>query len=136
MQPSEAVDFAKKFFHGQDRLKGPLPPELLAASYRADITGFPPMGAGGHGEFGRAFYVAFPDVAHTIDEAHPTDDGIAIRFTLRGTHRGPFMGVPATDKPIEVSAIVLMTLDRGQVTHLRGIFDQMGLMRQIGVIPS
>lgn len=130
------VDFATRFFKGQDELKGLLKPELCAPTYVAEIVGFPPMDAAGHGEFGRAFYAAFPDIYHTIDEALSTDDGIVVRFTLRGTHKAPFMGIPATNRVITVSAIVLLTVVNGQVTHLRAIFDQLGMMRQLGVVPS
>jgi hypothetical protein len=131
-----ANDLPERFFKGQDRLKGQLPPELVAASYRAEIVGFPPMDAPGHGEFGQAFYAGFPDIFHTIDETRPTDTGFAVRFTLRGTHTAAFMGIPPTNKPIVVPAVVLMTVVDGRVTHLQGIFDQLGLLRQIGLVPG
>ncbi len=130
------MDFATRFFNGQDEQKGPLRPELCAPAYMAEIIGFPPMDATGHGEFGRVFYSAFPDLYHTIDEALSTDNGIAVRFALRGTHMAPFMGIPASNCAITVSAIALLTIVNGQVTHLRAIFDQLGMMRQLGVVPS
>jgi predicted ester cyclase len=130
-----ARDLPERFFKGQDRLKGLLPPEVVAASYRAEIVGFPPMDAAGHGAFGQAFYAGFPDIAHSIDDVHSTDTGVAVRFTLRGTHTATFMGIPPTNRSIVVSAMVLMTVVDDQVTHLHGIFDQLGLLRQIGVVP-
>jgi predicted ester cyclase len=136
MQASQAMELASRFFHGQDRLKGPLPAELCASSYRAEIVGFPPMDAAGHGQFGTAWYSAFPDITHTIDEARPTDTGIAVRFTASGTHTGTFMGIPATNRRISASAFVFLTIVDGKVTHLRAMFDQMGLMRQLGVVPT
>jgi len=63
------------------------------------------------------------------------DDGVAVRFTLRGTHTGDFMGMPPTGRAITVQAIVLLTVADGRVTHLRAIFDRFGLMQQLGVIP-
>src|SRR6185295_16062535 len=102
------TDLPTRFFKGQDALKGPLPSELCAPTYRAEIAGFPVMDAAAHAEFGRAFYAAFPDIFHTIDEVRPTDQGFAVRFTLRGTHTAPFMGIPATNRSITVPAIVLM----------------------------
>lgn len=134
MQASEAMDFATRFFHGQDRLKGPLPADLCAASYQAEIVGFPPMDAAGHGQFGTAWYAAFPAITHTIDEARPTDTGIAVRFTANGTHTGTFMGIPATNRQVSVAAFVLLTIVDGKVTQLRAMFDQMGLMRQLGIV--
>ena len=136
MRETEAVDFAKRFFHGQDRLKGPLPPELCAPSYRAQIVGFPDMDATAHGEFGKAWYAAVPDIAHTIDEARPTDEGIVVRFTAKGRHAGAFMGIPATNREVSASAFVLLTIVDGRVTHLRAMFDQIGPMRQLGALPT
>ena len=136
MQASQAMEFASQFFHGQDRLRGTLPPELYARSYRAEIVGFPAMDAAAHGQFGSAWYAAFPDITHTIDEARPTDTGIVVRFTAKGTHTGTFMGIPATNRHVSASAFVLLTIVDGKVTHLRAMFDQMGLMRQLGVVPA
>lgn len=136
LQDVDAATFASQFFHGQDRLRGALPPELCAPSYRAEIVGFPAMDAAAHGEFGKVWYEAFPDITHTIDEARPTDTGIVVRFTARGTHTAPFMGIPATNREVSASAFVLMTIVDGKVTHLRAMFDQMGLMRQLGVVPG
>jgi hypothetical protein len=136
MSTVQLHELPELFFKGQDRLKGLLPPELVAPSYRAEIVGFPPMDAAAHSAFGQAFYAGFPDIYHTIDEVRTTEDGVAVRFTLRGNHTGSFMGIPPTNRSVTVSAIVLMSVSKGQVTHLRAIFDQLGLMRQLGVIPS
>jgi hypothetical protein len=125
-----------RFFRGQDDLKGPLPADLVAPTYRAEIVGFPPMDAAGHADFGRAFYAGFPDIYHTIDEVIEAPAHAITRFTLRGTHTGPFMGIPPTGRAITVSAIVILTVEDGKVTHLQAIFDQLRLLRQLGVVPS
>ena len=136
MQASAAMEFARRFFHGQDRLKGLLPPDLCAPSYQAEIIGFPPMDQAGHGQFGAAWYGAFPDLTHTIDEARPTDAGIVVRFSVAGTQAGAFIGIPATNRHVRASAIALLTIEDGRVTHLQAMFDQLGLMRQLGVFPA
>jgi len=130
------IDLPERSFKGQDRLKGLLLPELVAPFHRAEIVGFPPMDADGHGAFGQAFYAGFPDILHTIDEVRPTDTGFAVRFTLHGTHTAAFMGIPPTNRSIVVSAMVLMTVVDGRVTQPHGIFDQLGLLRQIGAVSS
>jgi hypothetical protein len=37
--------------------------------------------------------------------------------------------------PAEVGAIVILTTDDGRVSELRAVFDQLGLLRQLGVVP-
>jgi predicted ester cyclase len=53
----------------------------------------------------------------------------------RGTHRGPFFGVPPTGKPIEVQAMNFYTLSGGQFVEERGQPDLLGLLQQISAVP-
>jgi predicted ester cyclase len=45
------------------------------------------------------------------------------------------MGIPATHKTFEAGALAIFEIDRGRIVTLRGQFDQLGMMRQLGVIP-
>jgi predicted ester cyclase len=54
---------------------------------------------------------------------------------MRGTHRGPFFGVPPTGKPIEVQAMNFYTLSSGQFVEERGQPDLLGLLQQISAVP-
>jgi predicted ester cyclase len=130
------AELPSAFFHGQDRLRGHLDPEVIAPTYLAEIAGVPPMDAEGHNRFGRSFYDAFPDLHHTIDEVVVAPPRVTVRFTLRGTQTGEFLGSPPSGRAIDVSAIALMTVDEGRVVHVHGAFDQLGLLRQIGALPS
>ncbi len=127
---------ARQFFLEQDRRKGPLAPELVAADYIAQIGSNPPMDSAGHSGFGVMFYQGFPDLYHTIDDVIADGDQVAVRFTLRGAHAHEFMGMAATGKPIEVSAIALMRFVDGKVARLTAQFDQLGMLQQLGAIPA
>ena len=129
-------EIARQFFLAQDRQKGPLDATIVAPSYTAFIGSNPPMNMEGHSGFGIAFYQGFPDIYHTIDDVIAEGNQTAVRFTLRGTHTGNFMGIPATGRSIHVSAIAIMHITNDMVTQLRAQFDQMGMMRQLGVIPG
>lgn len=63
-------------------------------------------------------------------------DKVAVRFTLRGTQTGPFFGIPPSGKAVSVCANVLMRVQDGRVHRLLGVFDEAGLLRQIGVLPA
>jgi steroid delta-isomerase-like uncharacterized protein len=68
----------------------------------------------------------------TVAEA----DKVAARFTMRGTHQGAFFGVPPTGKKIEVQAMNFYRFSSGQIVEEYGQPDLLGLMQQIGAIPS
>jgi len=128
------VTLARDFFAAQDRLRGGPDPALCTADYQAWLGGSPPVPREFHEGCARAFYAAFPDLAHTVDQVFAAGDRAAVRFTLRGTHQGAFFGIPATGRAVVVVANVLLTVRDGRVSELRGIFDEAGLLRQIGVL--
>jgi ketosteroid isomerase-like protein len=128
------VTLARDFFAAQDRLRGGPDPALCTADYQAWLGGSPPVPREFHQGFARAFYAAFPDMAHTVDDVFAAGDRAAVRFTLRGTHQGAFFGIPATGRAVVVVANVFLTVRDGRVSELRGIFDEAGLLRQLGVL--
>jgi ketosteroid isomerase-like protein len=128
------VTLARDFFAAQDRLRGGPDPALCTADYQAWIGGAPPVPREFHEGFARAFYAAFPDMRHAVDDVFAAGDRVGVRFTLRGTHQGAFFGIPATGRAVVVVANVLLTVRDGRVSELRGIFDEAGLLRQLGVL--
>ena len=78
----------------------------------------------------------FPDIQWTLEEMIAEDDKVAARFTMRGTHRGIFFGVPPTAKTIAVQAMNFFRLSGGQFIEERGQPDLLGLLQQIGAAPS
>ncbi len=122
----------RRFFQEQDRLRGGPAEALCAPEYLAVIGGNPPMDRAGHEAFALAFYDAFPDLYHEVQEVFATEDRIAVRFVLHGTHTGPFLGTPPTNRSITAAANVILHVSQGRVTRLLGVFDEAGLMRQLG----
>ena len=78
----------------------------------------------------------FPDIQWTLEEMITEDDRVAARFTMRGTHRGTFFGVPPTGKTIAVQAMNFYRLSNGQFVEERGQPDLLGLLQQIGAVPT
>lgn len=127
---------ARRFFAEQDRVRGGPVPELCAPNYMATIGGHPPMDRAGHERFSFGFYAGFPDARHEVVDVFATEDRVAVRFVIHGTHSGNFFGIPASNRPVRAVANVLMRMNDGRVTSLEGVFDEAGLLRQIGVLPS
>lgn len=134
MSPEANKKLGRAFFEAQDRLKGGPDATLCAATYTAYIGSNPPMTRADHEAFAKAFYAAFPNLLHTVDEVLAEGDKVVVRFTIRGTHTGDFLGIPPTKKSIEVGAIGVFRVADGKVAELHAQFDQMGMMRQLGVM--
>jgi steroid delta-isomerase-like uncharacterized protein len=78
----------------------------------------------------------FPDIQWTLEEMVAEDDKVAARFTMRGTHRGTFFGFPPTGKSIVVQAMNFYRLSGGQIVQEHGQPDLLGLLQQIGAMPT
>jgi len=78
----------------------------------------------------------FPDIQWTLEEMVAEGDKVAARFTMRGTHRGAFFGVPPTGKTITVQATNFYRLSGGQFVEEHGQPDLLGLLQQIGAVPA
>jgi predicted ester cyclase len=128
-------EVGRRFFEAQDRLRGGPDEALCAPGYTAHLGSFPPIDLAGHQAFSTMFYGAFPDLYHTVEQVIGEGDRIAVRFTLRGTHRGPFMGVEATGRAMTSTALVTMRLRESRVEELHGEFDALGMLQQLGAIP-
>lgn len=126
----------RRFFEEQDRLRGGPAESLCAPGYQAHLGSNPSMPREGHEGFAKAFYAAFPDMNHEIEQVFATEDRVLVRFVLRGTNSGSFFGMPPTGRRVTIPAHVVLHVAGGQVTTLFGIFDEAGMLRQLGILPS
>jgi steroid delta-isomerase-like uncharacterized protein len=82
------------------------------------------------------FLAAFPDLQFTPHEMIAEEDKVVTRFTMSGTHKGEFMGIPPTNKSIEVQSIDIIEIHDGKATEHWGITDQGAMMEQLGIAPE
>ncbi len=78
----------------------------------------------------------FPDIQWTLEEMVAEGEKVAARFIMRGTHRVTFLGVPPTGKTIAVQAMNFYRLSGGQFVEEHGQPDMLGLLQQIGAVPT
>jgi predicted ester cyclase len=84
----------------------------------------------------RMITAAFPDNHHAVEEMIAEGEKVVARVTLTGTHEGELMGIPPTRRRIEVTEIHIYRLADGKAVEHRVGRDDMGAMRQLGVIPD
>jgi steroid delta-isomerase-like uncharacterized protein len=78
---------------------------------------------------------AFPDIHWVTHETISSGEKVVTRFTWTGTHRGDFLGIPATGRPVTVKGIVIDRVVNSRMTDSRILMDTFGMMTQLGVIP-
>jgi len=83
------------------------------------------------------FYDAFPDIHWTINDMIVEGNNKAARFTLTGTHKGTFRGIPPTNKKVTGWVISITRRNAsGKIVEEWHRYDTLGLMQQLGVLPK
>jgi steroid delta-isomerase-like uncharacterized protein len=98
---------------------------------------FPGQGPGIEGlkDVLRGMRNAFPDLHFGVEEQIAEGDKVLTRFEWTGTHKGDFLGIPATGRPVKVWGMVIDRLQDARIKDTRIIMDLLGLMIQLGVFP-
>ncbi|KIQ14594.1 ester cyclase [Flavobacterium sp. MEB061] len=78
----------------------------------------------------------FPDIQWYLEEIISENDKSAIRFTMTGTHKGTFFGVPPTGNSIKIQATNFYRLTDNQIIEEYGQPDLLALLQQIGAVPT
>ena len=87
--------------------------------------------------FFRMYIAAFPNLRMDAEDVVASGDKVVGRVRCTGTHKGEFMGMPATGKDIDVQAIDIVRFGDDGLAHEHwGVTDVMTMMQQLGVVPA
>jgi steroid delta-isomerase-like uncharacterized protein len=86
-------------------------------------------------QFFSDLFKAFPDFHMTIDDIVAEGDKAVIRYTYTGTHKGEFMGIPATNKKVTGWTIQIDRFVGGKCAEAWERMDTLGFMQHLGVVP-
>jgi steroid delta-isomerase-like uncharacterized protein len=95
-----------------------------------------PSGPEGSKMLVSAYRNAFPDLHFTIDEQIAEGNTVVTRWSAHGTHQGELAGIPATGKAATVVGLGVDRIENGKIVESWGLFDQFGMLQQLGVIPA
>ncbi len=82
------------------------------------------------------FITAFPDLRLTIEDIVGENEKLAVAWTISGTHKGEFMGIPATNKNVSVDGITINHIVNAKIMDSYISWDAWGMMQQLGVVPA
>jgi predicted ester cyclase len=80
----------------------------------------------------RGFHAGLSDFSGSIEDTVVEGDKIVGRLIWRGTHTGPFLGIPATGKMVEIASIHILRFDGGLAVEWWGVPDIYGALTGMG----
>jgi steroid delta-isomerase-like uncharacterized protein len=110
--------------------------EVLAPNHHTHIT----IAGAPHGPHGlklmiAIFRTAFPDLRCAVEDEIVEGVKFAVRWSMRGTHQGMFLGNPPTGKQIDVLGIIFGRTEKGRIIEDWTLTDQLGILQQLGIVP-
>ncbi len=112
--------------------------EIFAPNYVLDFPGGPGT-ARGLVELLQAtagFLTAFPDLHFALDTVIAEGEYVAAFWTMSATQKGPLGPIPGTGLPVVLTATSLLRVVDGKIVEDRVRADMIGLLQQIGVMPT
>ena len=80
-------------------------------------------------------FKAFPDMHITIEELVEEGDKVVKHWSFTGTHKGEWIGIPATEKKVAFMGINIFRIADGKIVDYLEFMDLLGLLQQLDVIP-
>ena len=76
---------------------------------------------------------AFPDFHFEPTRVSPTPDAVLVEGRFRGTHEGPWRGLPATGRKVDFPMCLIFEFEGDSMVNERLYFDLGTPLRQLGV---
>jgi steroid delta-isomerase-like uncharacterized protein len=111
--------------------------ELFPPDY-VEHDPLPGQGPGAEGLkrfFAESFFPAFPDLEWVNEDMVAEGEYVMARSTWRGTQRGEFLGIPATNRRVQVAAWTIDHVVDGKLVDSRILVDGLSLLQQLGALP-
>ena len=87
-------------------------------------------------ELARSFRTGFPDLRCTVNDTVTEGERVVCRWRMSGTHQGPFLGIAPTGKKVSFDGISEMRFYQGRLAEQWTMYDCLGLLHQLGLLPS
>ncbi len=110
--------------------------ELLSPGYVLHVAAPKLPDREGYKQVVSMYRTALPDLRFAIEDMVAEGDKVVVRLTIRGTHKGEYMGISPTGKQVAMTAIAIRRIEGGRIVEEWVETDRLGLMQQMGVVPS
>jgi predicted ester cyclase len=79
---------------------------------------------------------AFPDASFTLEDQIVDGDVVVTRWTARGTHQGELLGMAPSGAQVQTTGIEIFRIQEDKVAEHWGVYDLLGILMQVGAIPT
>ena len=100
----------------------------------SDTIPAPIAGILGMREYARVYFAAFPDLRFQITDIFAAEDRVTACWTATGTQRGPFLGMPPSERTATVHGCNVVQFRRGEVIRITSYWDRETLARHLGAV--
>jgi predicted ester cyclase len=134
----EIVDYEHIWVDGLNRGDVATADRVFAPDCVIHINGSPDpdLSVAGFKQMIGGLLAAFPDLRLTIEDQIAAGDKVATRWTAEGTNTGPLGPVAPTGRRIRTAGLILDRVAGGRVVERWEVWDQMGMLQQLGLAPA
>lgn len=100
------------------------------------VPGGWPRGSAGAQAIAHTYRTASNNIRYTIEEQLTEGSKVVTRWTAQGTHTGDFLGAPGSGKQYTITGISIERIEDGKIAETWSNWDLMGLMAQLGLVPT
>ena len=108
--------------------------DLLAPDFASWLPDGARLGRAEYRDAVLASHEGFPDLVVEVLDQLAEGDKVATRWRASGTHGGPFAGIPATGRPVTITAMHLHRVSDAKLIEHWEEINLFRLMRQLGAL--
>jgi len=79
---------------------------------------------------------SFPDLRFSIEQMLSEGNHVATQLLMEGTHQGAWLGIPASDKRVQIRMFTVHHVVQGKIVEDWVLVESLGLFQQLGVVPD
>jgi len=112
--------------------------EIFAADHAHHDPSSPFAGPGPDGmkKLVSIYQTGFPDAHWAVEALYESGDIVTARWTGTGTHKADLNGLAPTGKRVRVEAIMVFRIANGKIAESWDVWDTLGMLQQLGVVPQ
>lgn len=83
-----------------------------------------------------AWIASFPDLRFSIEQMLSEGDRVVMQLLVEGTHRGPWLGIPARGKKMQIRMFTIHRIAQDKIVEDWVLVEFLGVLQQLGVVPN